>query len=105
MLLIAGCPTSRWDCETWDACSAYVLSPLLSFRTSSPDSLLAELSPTLAKNASEGSVNGQHIARSTLPPTLRKVREGWGTHCASRASKIKSLGHRPRSQEISTAEL
>ena len=33
-------------------------------------------------------------------PTLRKVREGWGTPCVIYASEIKSLGHPPSFDQL-----
>ena len=35
------------------------------------------------------------IRRISLPPTLRKVREGRGTHISGSAGEIKSVGHPP----------
>jgi len=35
------------------------------------------------------------VLQASVVPTLRKVREGWGTPCVVRFGKVKSLGHPP----------
>ncbi len=35
------------------------------------------------------------IVRTFPTPTLRKVREGWGTHRVIYADEIRNLGHPP----------
>ncbi len=36
------------------------------------------------------------VLQASVVPTLRKVREGWGTQCVFDSSKVKSLGPPPR---------
>ena len=36
------------------------------------------------------------VLQASVVPTLRKVREGWGTPCVFDSSKVKSLGPPPR---------
>jgi hypothetical protein len=42
------------------------------------------------------------VLQASVVPTLRKVREGWGTQCVFDSSKVKSLGH-PPSPELRVA--